>query len=147
MKYVIDPTVPFEGAVVTSMRDDIHSDYGNETIEELIEKQKNPNLIKVDRERVTDLVNEHRKKLNETPFEEIDEERYYDLMDCVPPARMVRNGFFLGECYQYDLHLFCFTIGGRYFSGNRILNTPKEALYSEIRKFYNELLEKENHAS
>ena len=147
MKYVIDPTVPFTGALITSMRDDKHSDYGNETLEELKARQNNPNLITVEPEKVSELVKEHRTKLNEAPFEEIDEERYYDLMDCVPPARMLSNSFFVGECYQYDLHLFCFSIGGRYFSGNRILNTPKDVLKAEITKFYSELLEKEANAN
>lgn len=147
MKYVIDPAVPFTGAVATSMSNDTHSDYGNETLEELKARQNNPNLIIVEPEKVTELVNEHRMTLNEAPFEEIDEERYYDLMDCVPPARMLSNGFFVGECYQYDLHLFCFTVGGRYFSGNRIVKTPKEVLNAEIKKFYSELLEKEANAN
>ena len=93
MKYVIDPTVTFNGAVVTSMSDDVHSDYGNETLEELKERENNPNLIAVDPERVAELVDEHRRKLNEVPFQEIDEERYYDLMDCVPPPECFAMAF------------------------------------------------------
>lgn len=139
MKYVIDPTVPFKGVVITSMSDDVHSDYGNETLEQLKERENNPNLIVVDPEKVAELVNEHRDSLNAEPFKEIDEERYYDMMDCVPPARMLRNAFFIGECYQYDIHLFCFTIGGRFFEGLRTLNTPKEKLYAEIEEFFSNL--------
>ena len=143
MKYIIDPTIPFEGAVVTSMSDDIHSDYGGETLEELKKVQNNPNLTAVDPKRITELVNEHRLSLNKSPFKEIDEDRYYDAMDCLPPAKMLRNAFFVGECYQYDLYPFCFTIGGRYFEGRRILNTPKEKLYEEIKEFYDNLIKSE----
>lgn len=143
MKYVIDPMVPFEGAVVTRMHDDIHSDYGNETLEELREREKNPNLITVDPEKVTELANEHREKLNSEPFKEISEDRYEDLLDCLPPKRMLRDAFFVGEPYQYDLYPFCFKVGGRYFEGRRIVSTPKEILYAEINKFYQGLLKSE----
>lgn len=147
MKYVIDPTKPFEGAVVTSMHDDVHSDYGGETIEELRVREKNPELTVVSPEKVTELVNEHRQKLNKEPFEEITEERYEDLFDCLPPARMLKDMFFVGECYQYDLYPFCFTIGGRYFMGKRILNTSIQTLREEIQEFYDNLIKSEAHGN
>ncbi len=143
MKYIIDPTIPFEGAVVTSMSDDIHSDYGGETLEELKASHNNPNLEAVSPEKVTELVNKHRAELNKAPFKEIDEDRYYDAMDCLPPKRMLRDAFFVGECYQYDLYPFCFKVGNRYFEGRRILNTPKETLYAEIKEFYDNLIKSE----
>lgn len=143
MKYIIDPTVEFTGAVVTSMSDDIHNDYGGETLEELKQRDNNPALIAVDSEEVTKLVKEHRDKLNKEPFIEIDEDRYDDLFDCLPPARMLHDAFFVGECYQYDLYPFCFKIDGRYFQGKRILNTPKDVLYAEIKEFYANLKNKE----
>lgn len=143
MKYIIDPSIPFEGAVVTSMSDDIHSDYGGETLEALKKTQNNPNLTAVTLERVAELVNEHRAMLNKTPFKEIDEGRYYDAMDCLPPARMLRDAFFVGECYQYDLYPFCFKMGDRYFEGRRSLSTPAENLYAEIKEFYDNLTKSE----
>ena len=143
MKYVIDPTVEFTGAVVTSMSDNEHSDYGGETIEALRAREHNPELTVVAPERVAELVNEHRRKLNEKPFREIDEDRYWDLYECLPPKRNLRNCFFVGECYQYDLYPFCFTIGGRFFEGERIINTPREELYAEIQNFYSNLIKEE----
>ena len=112
MKYVIDPSEPFTGAVITQMSDDLHCDYYGKTIEEL------------------------RRKLNTAQFVEIDEERYWDLYECLPPARVLRNCFFVGECYQYDLYPFIFKVGGRFFEGKRVVNTPKEELYAEIQEFY-----------
>ena len=94
-------------------------------------------------EKVTELVNQHRASLNKEPFKEIDEERYYDAMDCLPPKRMLRDAFFVGECYQYDLYPFCFKIGGRYFEGRRTVDTPKETLYAEIKEFYDNLIKSE----
>lgn len=143
MRYIIDPNEPFKGAVITQMSDDAHCDYTGNNIEEIRKEQNNPALKVVTPEEVAELVNEHRRKLNSEPFTEIDEERYWDLYDCLPPARNLRNCFFIGECYQYDLYPFVFTIGGRYFEGKRILNTPKEVLYSEIEKFYEDIIKSE----
>lgn len=143
MKYIIDPTKPFEGAVVTSMKDDVHSDYGGETLDELKAHYKTPDLVAVPPETVAELVEQHRQKLNKEPFEEITEEKYEDLFDCLPPARMLKDMFFVGECYQYDLYPFCFTIGGRYFEGKRILNSSIQVLREEIQEFYNNLIKSE----
>ena len=89
MKYIIDPTIPFEGAVLTSMNDNNHSDYGGETLEKLKAAHNNPNLEAVSPEKVTELVNQHRASLNKEPFKEIDEERYYDAWTVCHPR----------ECY------------------------------------------------
>ncbi|WP_303029168.1 hypothetical protein [uncultured Duncaniella sp.] len=143
MKYVIDPSEPFTGAVITQMSDDLHCDYYGKTIEELRIEQNNPRLTTITPEEVANLVNEHRRKLNTAPFVEIDEERYWDLYECLPPARVLRNCFFVGECYQYDLYPFVFKVGGRFFEGKRVLNTPKEELYAEIQDFHANLTKSE----
>ena len=46
MLLVIDPRY-FDSVIVTSMRDDVHSDYGGETLEELRDRYDNPFLITV----------------------------------------------------------------------------------------------------
>lgn len=92
MKYIIDSRY-FNGTCITSMSDDLHSDYGNETLEELRVKERNPHLIAVTPERVNLLIKRYQNAL-QTPFKEITEERYWDLFDCLPPARM-GNAFFL----------------------------------------------------
>jgi len=143
MKYIIDPTIPFTGAVITSMSDDIHSDYGGETLEELKVREKNPNLVAVDPDKVTELVNEHRRQINKEPFKEIDEERYEDLFECLPPFKMWHDMFFVGECYQYDIYPFCFKIEGRFFTGKRSVTIPADTLRAEIHEFYDNLIKAE----
>lgn len=59
MKYVVDAS-EFKGYVITSMSDDIHSDYGGETLEELKVRENNPNLIAVSPKEVDKLLNRHR---------------------------------------------------------------------------------------
>ena len=44
MKYIIDSRY-FDGTCLTSMSDDMHSDYGGETLEALREREKNPYLV------------------------------------------------------------------------------------------------------
>lgn len=138
MKYVVDAS-EFKGYVITSMSDNIHSDYGGETLEELKVRENNPNLIAISPKEVDKLLNRHLQELIDKPFEEITKERYYDMFECLPPERMGRNWFFLGEPYSYDLFHFCFTVYGRYFMGLRRIGTPNEELYKDISQHVQKL--------
>ena len=77
MKYIIDSRY-FDGTCLTSMSDDMHSDYGGETLEALREREKNPYLVAVPPVRMTLLVKRYTRALCK-PFHEITEERYYEL--------------------------------------------------------------------
>lgn len=132
MKYVIQTDRKFDGCVYTSMSDGVHSDYGGETIDEIRSLNPEHTFEVVAPEKVEELVNKYIAELTSEPFEEIDEERYWDMMECVPPARQGRNWFFLGEAYNFDVHLFCFTDGDRYFSGHRRVSMPREEIDKEI---------------
>ena len=46
------------------------------------------------------------------PFHEITEERYYELLECLPPARMQSDWFFVGEPYYRNLYALCFESDG-----------------------------------
>lgn len=86
MKYIIDSRY-IDGACLTSMSDNLHSDYGGETLEELRERERNPHLTAVSPGRMALLMRRYTRSLCK-PFREITEERYYDLLDCLPPERM-----------------------------------------------------------
>ena len=88
MLLVIDSRY-FDSVIVTSMRDDVHSDYGGETLEQLRDRYDNSFLITVTPDRIALLLKRYDKALCQ-PFEEISEERYYDLLNCVPPKRQRR---------------------------------------------------------
>ena len=125
MRYIIDSRY-FDGICLTSMSDDLHSDYGGETLEGLREKENNPHLTAVPLKRMELLVRRYTRSLC-TPFLEITEERYYDLLECLPPARMKNGWFFVGEPYYGDLYPFCFRSGGKCFHAERsILLTDVE---------------------
>ena len=117
MRYIIDSRY-FDGTCLTSMSDDMHSDYGGETLEALREREKNPYLVAVPPVRMTLLVKRYTRALCK-PFHEITEERYYELLECLPPARMQSDWFFVGEPYYRNLYALCFESDGRYFRAER----------------------------
>lgn len=130
MKFIIDSRY-FDGTCITSMSDDVHGDYFGQTLEELREMENNPYLIAVSPKRIMHLERRYDKSLAE-PFEEISEERYWDLCECVPPERWCRDSFFVGEPYSGTLHTFCFKSDGRYFKGLRSLCLSDKELYRQI---------------
>ena len=132
MKYIIDSRY-FDGACLTSMSDNLHSDYGGETLEELCKREDNTHLIAVSPERVTLLVGRYSRALCK-PFREITEERYLDLLDCLPPARMGKGWFFVGEPYYGDLYPFCFRSGGRFFHAERSIRLTDVEIARQIRE-------------
>lgn len=67
MRYIIDSRY-FDGTCLTSMSDDMHSDYGGETLEALREREKNPYLVTVSPVRMTLLVKRYTRALS-TLFE------------------------------------------------------------------------------
>ena len=106
MRYIIDSRY-FDGACFTSMSDDRHSDYGGETLEELREREKNPHLVAVSPGRISLLAKRYTLALSR-PFQEITEERYYELFECLPPARMGSGWFFVGEDDRFHRELRSF---------------------------------------
>lgn len=63
------------------------------------------------------------------PVEQVTPERYYEMLECLPPIRMVLNAFLVGEATQYNkkgipLYDFYFEKRGQYFYGGEI--TTKE---------------------
>ena len=137
MLLVIDSRY-FDSVIVTSMRDDVHSDYGGETLQELRDRYSNPHLITVTPERIAFMLKRYDKALSQ-PFEEISQERYYDLMDYVPPKRFSRNRFFVGEAYSGEMYDLCFRIGDRYFKALRDIRLSDEEITSEINAFAKKL--------
>lgn len=132
MKYIIDSRY-FDGTCLTSMSDDIHSDYGGETLEALREREKNPHLVAVSPGRMTQLVKRYTRALCK-PFREITEERYYDLWECLPPARWKNGYFFVGEPYYGDLYPFCFRSQERFFMAERSIRLSDGELSRQIRE-------------
>lgn len=132
LKYVIDSRY-FDGTCLTSMSDGFSNDYGGETIEELRIRENNPYLKAITPSELDKMLRIYNQSLSE-PFKEITEEEYYDLLDVLPPIRMRRNSFFVGEPYYGNMYSFCFTSEGRYFKGLRSVLTPQSELERQISR-------------
>lgn len=134
-KFVICSSEPFRGYVYTCMTDGIHSDYGKETIEEIRERNPGRTFKIIDDAELDELLDAYYKEISSDPFSEISEEKYYDLFECLPPARMGSGWFFVGEPFNFDVHLFCFEADGKYYCAHRRVGTPKNDLMKEINEF------------
>lgn len=130
LKYIVDSRC-FNGVCLTSMSDGTHSDYGGENLEELRTRENNPYLKAVAPSELDKMLRIYHQSLQE-PFKEITEEDYYDLLDVLPPLRMRRNSFFVGEPYCGNMYSFCFSREERYFKGLRSVLTPQSELDRQI---------------
>lgn len=138
LKFIIDSRF-FRGSCITSMSDGIHSDYGGETLEELKTDENNPYLIAVSSNTINKMLRIYEESLC-GPFSEITKEDYHDSMDVLPPIRLKRNSFFVGEPYYGNLFPFRFTIGGRYFKGLRSVRTPQAELERQMNEHYRHIM-------
>lgn len=133
-RYVVNP-FRFTGAVITSMSDGIHNDYDKEeTLDVLRKRHKDPWLVTVTIEEIHAMINKYQASL-QTPFEEITEHRYWDLLGCVPPKRQRSGSFFVGEAYYGSIYRFCFELDGKYYSALRDIRLTDEELCKQRRKF------------
>ena len=133
-RYVVNP-FRFTGAVITSMSDGIHSDYDKgETLDMLRERHKTPWLTTVTVEEIHAMIIKYQTSL-QTPFEEITEHKFWDLLGCVPPKRQRSGSFFVGEAYYGNIYRFCFELNGKYYSALRDIRLTDEELYKQRRKF------------
>lgn len=72
-------------------------------------------------------------------FEEITEERYFNLLECVPPKKWHNlndslNVFFVGECYTANLYTCCIKDRktNKFFSALRAINTTDDVLINDF---------------
>lgn len=135
MRYLIDTNKKFDGSVYTTLNAENRCMYGGETVEELQARYPKANFKIIENEELDRLIETYINEVGSEPFKEISEERYWDLMNCLPPERMGRGWFYVGEPYNFDLYLFCFTDGERFFAANRRIGRTKEQIHTEISEF------------
>ena len=131
--YIIDGSKPFTGNVVNTMT--CLKEYGipqfvdyvekNTTFEDYKKQKGNENLKIITDKELDYLLKEHRKNLFDK-WTEITEDKYNDLLECVPPLRWRDidkgiNVFAVGECYTMDLYTHCIhdRVKNKYYSALR----------------------------
>lgn len=117
------------------MSDGIHNDYDKgETLDMLKVRYKAPWLVKVTVEEIHAMIIKYQASL-QTPFEEITEREFWDLLGCVFPKRRHSGSFFVGESYYGSIYRFCFELNGKYYSALRNIRLTDEEVYKQRRKF------------
>lgn len=133
-RYVVNP-FRFTGAVIATMSDGVHNDYDKEeTLDMLRKRHKTPWLVTVTVEEIHAMIIKYQASL-QTPFEEITEREFWDLLGCVSPKRHHSGSFFVGESYYGSIYRFCFELNGKYYSALRNIRLTDEELYKQRRKF------------
>lgn len=133
MKYIIDSRY-YRGYIRGILNDEGH--IGNEkgrTLEVMRTQESNPHLIDITSERLQ-ILNKRYRESQITPFREITEEKYHNLLNCVPPRRMRSGRFFVSEGLWGDLYSFCFTLNGRYYYGERSIGLSDNELNALIKE-------------
>lgn len=131
-RYIVDSRY-FDGTCLTFMTDGFRSDFGGETLEEMRVRENNPYLTSVTRQKIDKMLHLYLQALS-APFSEITKEEYHDLMDVLPPIRLEKDSFFVGEPYYGEVYTFCFTRKGRYFKGLRSEYTSRTELDRQIAR-------------
>lgn len=136
-KYVVDSS-HFKGTCLTAINNEGCCAFTGDNIEELRIKNNNPHLIVITTERLT-LLNKRYQQSLQLPFVEITSDRYDDYMECVPPRRMGKNWFYVGEAYYGNLHALCFELKGKFYTGLRPVKLSQEQIQQQINDF-NEII-------
>lgn len=140
-QFIIDSEYLTNGTLYAILKDD-RTTYSGLTFEEYKkEAQKNCNSEKgfkvVDFDSFDELTGKYHEGLKE-PFKEITEDRYDDLLNCLPPMNYRRYKdctiFFISEAYTADMHTCCIAREGKYYSALRDRKETNEELYSALLK-------------
>lgn len=138
MRYVIDSRY-YRGYTVAIMHDDVHNDNDKrETLKGISNREKNPFLIAITPERMRVLDKRYRESII-TPFQEITEDRYNELLNSLPPLRMNLYSFFAGGEIYGDLYLFCFAVNGKFYCGERSIRLSTGELIQLINEHTSKL--------
>lgn len=140
--YIIDESKPFNGSVENTMTclpefgTPEYVDYMEKptTFEEYKKLNPEKKLKILTREDVEKYLDKHRNDI-QGPWEEITEDEYYNLLECLPPKKWRDIGenisvFAVGECYTMDLYTHCIfdRSKNKYYKALRPIGSTDERL-------------------
>lgn len=104
--------------------------YGNETLSYYIEN----GYKVVTREEMNTLLDNYLKSLCDH-WKEITEEKYFYALEVLPPKKYFNGGFFVGECYTYNLYNFYQKYNNKYYTCLQPINKAREDILKSLRQF------------
>lgn len=116
------------------MSDGMHCDYSGRTLDELRQRYGNPHLQALGRSELSKAIADYERQL-QRPFEEITRKEYFRMLDELPPARTIRDGFFFGEARYATVYPLYFTRNDKYYYGLRNIIYTDAEIHAQIDSF------------
>lgn len=143
-KYIIKTDKPFCGHVESFiLEDEDRVAYTNQTWGEY--HSDNPDTELISEEALSGLMKKHYDDMC-SGYTEITEQRYYELLECVPPKRWKRLSdnifpFFVGECYSGEVYQLCLyhKPSNRYFSKMERISASDEKILNNFEWYLNSI--------
>lgn len=120
------------------MSDGMHCDYSGRTLDELRQRYGNPHLQALGRSELSKAIADYERQL-QRPFEEITRKEYFRMLDELPPARTIRDGFFFGEARYATVYPLYFTRNDKYYYGLRNIIYTDAEIHAQIDSFLGSL--------
>lgn len=135
IQYIIKADTQYRGTVQSILKNGIVA-YSNGLNFEEYQKSKGEKFRLISEGEHDELQRIYRKSLI-SDFTEITEDRYYEMMNVLPPTRFhnYRGAeiFFVGECYTLDLYSCFIMANDKYYSALRPIGEPSEELTAFLR--------------
>jgi hypothetical protein len=156
--YIVE--LPFKGSIQTRLINGLAEYSGEEVVKRYIDEngsqvaeysyknqlnfeeynaKHNGKFTEATEEEIDTLFAEHRNSLI-SEFTEITEDRYFDMLECLPPKRWhTCEGveiFYMCECYTDDLYTCCGGYKGKYFSALRPIREESKNLSNLIKEAF-----------
>lgn len=111
-------------------------DYSNEPVKQYLEKNSQNESDILTWQQLEKLMDKHEALLKIKSFTEINENDFYNALECLPPKKWnkFKNGqfFFLGECSYSNIYAFFVQYKDKFYSKNLPINMSTEDLILNI---------------
>ena len=114
--YVIDLNAKFDGTIITTVSNGIVAYSGGQTFEEYKQSEgQNLNLVALTWDVfVADYLKPYHESLL-FQWVEITEDKYDDMLNCLPPVNWSQGSFFISEAYTNNIHSFYAKLNGKFY--------------------------------
>ena len=133
--YIVSPGEDFRGAPVDILDNGNIARYSNCTLDDL-QKQYNNNLVTAKESEFKEKYLKPYYDSLQKEYEEISEDRYYTLLEVLPPLRWYLGMFWMMEAYTGTLHTVVIEHNKRYFSALRDMTKTNEEIRKEFLSWY-----------
>ncbi len=136
IQYIIKAATPYSGKAQSILKDGMVA-YSNGLNFEQYQRSKGEKFTLISEEEHEELQRKYRKSLI-SEFTEITEDKYYEMLNVLPPTRFhnYRGAeiFFVSECHTLDLYNCFIMANDKHYCALRPIREPSEKLTAFLRK-------------